>query len=306
MPSGGNRMTSPTASPLDQIVFAGDLVCIGAFRCDPQHPLFHNTGPASNCCFVFPRTAVEIQHEHEPAFVANPNVVTFYNAGQAYRRNPISPEGDNCDWFGIDETLLRDVMRGFDPRVDDRAERPFARTRGFSDAPTYLLQRELFNRVAAGGAVDGLAIEEAVIELLERAVCNAYGVRVPARGEVTWAQRGKVRDVERILSRRPEERIRLTDIGREVGWSAYHLCRQFRCITGTRLHQYRLQLRLRRALGEVLDSSRPLTDLALDHGFSSHSHFTEAFRREFGLTPSAMRRVRPRWSNFSIARRQRV
>ncbi|MFH1680297.1 MAG: helix-turn-helix domain-containing protein [Candidatus Eisenbacteria bacterium] len=32
------------------------------------------------------------------------------------------------------------------------------------------------------------------------------------------------------------------------------------------------------------------TDLALDVGFASHSHFTDAFRREFGVSPSDLRR----------------
>jgi hypothetical protein len=79
---------------------------VGAFRCHPDDPSFHDSGPARNCCFVFPRTAVEIQHEHERAFVANPNVVTFYDQGQAYRRNAVSLDGDRCDWFGIEDGHL--------------------------------------------------------------------------------------------------------------------------------------------------------------------------------------------------------
>src|ERR1700746_2329695 len=132
---------------IDQVVFESGLVRIGAFRCHPEHPSFHDTGPIENYCFVFPRTAVEIQHEHEPAFVANPNIVTFYNSGQGYVRTPISPEGDHCDWFGVESELVRDVVREFDSRVDDRPERPFTLSRGWSDAPTYLLQRHLFTWV---------------------------------------------------------------------------------------------------------------------------------------------------------------
>ena len=68
-------------SEFDRIVFDSGLVRMGAFRCHPSHASFHDSGPPRNCCFVFPRTAVEIQHEHEAAFIANPNVVTFYNKG---------------------------------------------------------------------------------------------------------------------------------------------------------------------------------------------------------------------------------
>jgi AraC-like DNA-binding protein len=49
-----------------------------------------------------------------------------------------------------------------------------------------------------------------------------------------------------------------------------------------------VQLRLARALIE-LPHANDLTQLALDLGFSSHSHFAASFRRAFGSTPSAFR-----------------
>src|SRR5438270_10523717 len=110
---------------LDTIVLETGLVRIGAFRCQTSHPAFADSGPARNFCFVFPRTAVRIQHAHEHAFIANPNVVTFYNQRQEYRRGAVSPEGDRCDWFGLDPAVVRDVMRRYDARVDDRPEEPF-------------------------------------------------------------------------------------------------------------------------------------------------------------------------------------
>ena len=109
---------------IDRIVFDSGLVRVGAFRCYPDDPSFHDSGPARNCCFVFPRTAVEIQHEHERAFVANPNVVTFYNQGQAYVRNAVSIEGDRCDWFGVEIDVVQDVVRTFDPGPGKRARLP--------------------------------------------------------------------------------------------------------------------------------------------------------------------------------------
>ena len=78
----------------DRIVYETRLVRIGAFRCDRDHPDFCDTGPANNDCFVFPRTAVQIEHEHEPPFAANPNVTTFYNRSQRYQRHQISERGE--------------------------------------------------------------------------------------------------------------------------------------------------------------------------------------------------------------------
>jgi len=291
---------------IDRVVFASDMVRIGAFRCRPDHPSFQDTGPAQNYCFVFPRTAVEIEHEHEPAFVANPNVVTFYNAGQAYWRNPISAEGDRCDWFGVEPGLVRDALRGFDSGVDERPERLFQYSRGWSDAQTYLLQRRLFSWVASGNSVDPLAVDEMVIELLDRVLrCTCTSRLSCHRPEIGRSHRHTVHEIETLLSERVEDRLTLRGVAREVGFSAYHVCRLFRRVTGMNLHQYRRRLCIREALTDVLESGRSLTEIALDAGFSSHSHFTDIFRQEFHATPSSVRSQNPhnhRPSNFLIAR----
>jgi AraC family transcriptional regulator len=291
---------------IDRLVFESDMVRIGAFRCRPDNPSFHDTGPAQNYCFVFPRTAVEIQHEHEPAFVANPNVVTFYNAGQAYWRNPISPEGDRCDWFGVEPGVVRDAIRGFDLEVDERPERLFQSARGWSDAQTYLLQRRLFSWVTSGNSVDPLAVDEMVIDLLDRVLRRTRtGGSSGSRPQIGRRQRYTVHEIEMLLSHRVEDRLTLIGIARAVGLSAYHVCRLFRRVTGINLHQYRRRLRIREALTGVLESGRSLTEIALDTGFSSHSHFTDIFRQEFHTTPSSVRAENSRDhrpSNFLIAR----
>jgi AraC family transcriptional regulator len=51
------------------------------------------------------------------------------------------------------------------------------------------------------------------------------------------------------------------------------------------LYRYQLRLRLARAL-DLLDNYDDLTALSLELGFSSHSHFSSAFRNAYGRTPS--------------------
>jgi AraC-like DNA-binding protein len=71
--------------------------------------------------------------------------------------------------------------------------------------------------------------------------------------------------------------------------SPFHLARVFRAETGFSLEGYPRALRLKAALERLPESGDSLTALALELGFASHSHFTETFRREFGVAPSVVR-----------------
>jgi AraC-like DNA-binding protein len=268
------------------VVFETPLIRIGAFRCDRAYPGFQNTGPAKNDCFVFPRTAVEIEHDDAPAFVANPNVVTFYNQSQRYQRHEISKRGDHCDWFGVHRDLARDSVRMVEPDVE---ETPFPWHRGRCDAKTYVTQRRLFEGVAAGLITDPVAVEETVLQLLARVL----GVSAPQPPDRKSHE--LVREVERLLAARFEQRLTLHEIAAYAGASLFHLCRIFHAITGLALHQYIRQLRIRHGLERVSETKVPLSRIAVDLGFTHHSHFTSAFHRDFEVTPSAVRVSRFRY-----------
>jgi AraC-like DNA-binding protein len=51
-------------------------------------------------------------------------------------------------------------------------------------------------------------------------------------------------------------------------------------------------MRLRAGLERLLDEPVSVSTIALDSGFASHSHFTDAFRAEYGCSPSEARGLR--------------
>jgi transcriptional regulator GlxA family with amidase domain len=83
----------------------------------------------------------------------------------------------------------------------------------------------------------------------------------------------------------------LSELAANAATTPFHLARIFREHVGVPVHEYDIRLRLMRALPDLLDTDRGITEIALDHGFSSHSHFTYAFRRRAGLTPNGLRRI---------------
>ena len=109
---------------IDRLVFSTPNVSVGAFRCPVHYPSFRNTGPTEHNLVAFPRTGVWIRHAGSRAFAADPRMVTIYNAGQEYTREPIHPDGDRSDWFGLSDDFARDVAGAADRRRAGRFAAP--------------------------------------------------------------------------------------------------------------------------------------------------------------------------------------
>jgi len=274
-------------SPLDAIIHQGHGVLIGAFRCPPTHPRFADSGPIQNDIFVFPRSSVRIRHAGGPSFVADPTVATVYNLGQVYDRGMVSEDGDRSDWFAVPRAVASEavVVNGLEPAAKGPFSFPFAPV---SDR-TYLDQRRLF-RGARRGMPRG-AIDEGIYALLDDVVSAAAARRLKGSwgGDAQATEIGE--GIRSLVTSRFEEEWPLSRLARHFGVSTFRLCRSFRKATGSTIHRYLLSVRLRASLERLESPRTDITALALDLGFSSHSHFSQAFGRSFQETPSACRQA---------------
>lgn len=81
-----------------------------------------------------------------------------------------------------------------------------------------------------------------------------------------------------------------------AGWSPVHLHHSFRRHLKTTPHQTVLQERLMRAREQLVTTSHPVKQIAVECGFSDTPAFTRAFKNATGLTPAHFRRT-----NYAIA-----
>ena len=95
----------------------------------------------------------------------------------------------------------------------------------------------------------------------------------------------RVEKVIALLREKLDAPPALEEIGRVVGCSPFHLSRTFSTATGLTIPQYTRQLRMERA-AELLKSGKfNVTEAALEVGYSSLSHFSQAFHETFGCCP---------------------
>ncbi|MES2568902.1 MAG: AraC family transcriptional regulator, partial [Verrucomicrobiota bacterium] len=88
-----------------------------------------------------------------------------------------------------------------------------------------------------------------------------------------------------ILKENLAEPLSLEEIGRRVGCSHFHLSRIFVQEMGKPIFQYLRQLRLERAAQLLCLGKLNVTQVAIEVGYSSPSHFSTAFHEAFGCCP---------------------
>jgi len=88
--------------------------------------------------------------------------------------------------------------------------------------------------------------------------------------------------------------LTLPDLARACRLSCSHFSQAFRMSVGCPPHQWLLVKRVERAKHLLLNTSRSLSDIALETGFSDQSHFTRVFAQRVSSSPAAWRRAQER------------
>jgi AraC-like DNA-binding protein len=241
----------------------------------------------------FVHSGAFVLHAQGRAAVIDTTSVLLLNPGEPFRsEHPFGCRNHGSSILVRQDALL-DLLADHDPAVRERPEALFPQPHVHGLFRAYLLQRLLVRGLRGGEAQEPLAIEEAVLKVLDEVAkgCRQAAGRPVVHREPSRARRGYAEDVKALLQRRFRERLQLDDIARALYVSACHLCRLFREEVGVPIHRYLNRLRLREALEPITDGACDLSELAFGLGFSSHSHFTAAFRKEFGVSPRAMKRL---------------
>jgi AraC-like DNA-binding protein len=261
-----------------RLLFAGEGYRLGEFSCPAGQDRWRTTnwiGPEPHV--VFPRTAVRIIADGGEPHVCTANDVLVYAADTHYRRELVSVEGDRCLYVTVSPPLADELALPSRPR-------PTPLRRAPCPARRYALAQRI-RAVARSAEVDELRLDEAMLALLGATAATPWTASAVRRR----AHRAAVEEVQRLVAGAPAQPWTLAELAARVHYSPYFLARLFRLLTGYSIAGYRQQLRLRLSLEQTLNPAADLSAIAAGYGFSSHSHYTRAFRQAFGCTPSQAR-----------------
>jgi len=271
------------------ILHRGSPITIRDVRCRA-----HRSGPGGEehsprLSLVFPRRGVFVKHGVAGEVTADTLRIVPFVPGDGYRVSHPAAAGDDCTVFEYGDEVVTAAAQA--AGWSGEPARTLRSVPAFESPPALFHLMQRLRSGLARGHADRMTTEETALRLLAFALGRAAPQRF-RRLPASATRRRHARLVEQArqaIAAHYAERLGLLDLARHLGVSPFHLTRVFRAATGRPVHRHLTRVRLRAALEHVTAGAPDLTTVALDCGFASHSHLTNAFRREFGFPPSRLR-----------------
>lgn len=287
-------VTAPDGMPITfSTLYESPLVAVRDYKCT-----LGLGGPAGEeqsgeDSIVLMRHGAFCKHFGKRSVTANVNQAAFFAKNSIYRVSHPTDCGDRGTVFEINQRVLRDIVRELDASVDGSEGSVFPFATGPCGPDVFWRHRELVLKLESGEPLEHLWADVTALQIIADVVEAAYraqGKPQKRRKETAADHAERAEAAKTYLAANLGEPITLEDVASAVNASPFNFARIFQQQAGLPVHRYLTMLRLRASLERLAGGADDITALALDLGFSSHSHFTDVFRREFGKTPSEIRR----------------
>ncbi len=199
--------------------------------------------------------------------VVSPAQSLFLREGDTYGIRHLDEDGDVC--LALQGDLCDALV------AQGKRARPLPEA-------SYLRLRKLAAELSRGVPRSRLAVEDAL--------CSALAPHEPPTGPLRPREREAAEAIAYGIERGFEVNLPLGQLAAQAGLTVFHACRVFKRATGCTIHGYQQEIRLRHALACLLETRRPIADIALELGFANQGHLTNRFRRRFRTTPARVRR----------------
>ena len=154
--------------------------------------------------------------------------------------------------------------------------------------------RDVGRRLEGMDGLDGFGRLRALLDALARLAAERRPRPLASPGYAPPARRGDPRRIDRVcrhLAERYLEDVPLAEAAARAHLSTSAFCRYFRARTGQTLVGYLNELRIGHACRLLLETDRPVADIAFDSGFRNLAHFNRRFLALRGRPPREYRRA---------------
>lgn len=126
------------------------------------------------------------------------------------------------------------------------------------------------------GAIN-VDIDDLVLALISQSVNETHTIKTAP----SW-----LRLAEQALH---ESDLNIEQIASNVGVHRVHLSRVFQAHFGLSITEYKQTLAIQKGISSIMSHQEPISTASYNAGFADQSHFTRVLKKQFGVTPKALK-----------------
>ncbi|RJG23988.1 helix-turn-helix domain-containing protein [Paenibacillus thiaminolyticus] len=131
-----------------------------------------------------------------------------------------------------------------------------------------------------------------MFKLLSILTTHFQGEQVETALQVDGLQNERIRSILHVIDQEFRSPLSLEQFAHQEYISLYHLSRLFKKTVGMTFTQYVNEVRLKKAVPELIHTELPILKIAMNNGFANVKTFNRCFKERYGMTPSEFRSER--------------
>jgi AraC-like DNA-binding protein len=212
-------------------------------------------------------------------YITRPGSLSFVPAGFRRLIDVSGPIGS------LTISLPKGMLGQLDDRQGNHVSEPFG---NYENAELANLVRMLAQEISTPGFASDLIVDGLLCAINGLMIRRSTGASpdVSDRIHISPARLAKVMEhIEHCATRR----VTLAELADIANLSVYHFSRVFKLQTGMTPYQAVTVKRMELSRRLLESGEKTIAEVAIECGFSGQAHFTTAFRKHIGLTPSLYR-----------------
>ncbi|MDH7464221.1 AraC family transcriptional regulator [Chitinophagaceae bacterium 26-R-25] len=150
----------------------------------------------------------------------------------------------------------------------------------------YELVQEIINFDKNSSMPEKLFLKGNILKILALFVKRISEKKERAKSNTRLNDVAKILEIKRIIDTHADsQHLCLADLAKSIAFSKSKLKAKFKEVTGKTTYQYYLEVKMEKARSILQGNTVSITHLAFELGFKSSSHFSQAFKKYYGVTP---------------------
>lgn len=165
-----------------------------------------------------------------------------------------------------------------------------------ASAPNLRLNLQMINLLNGlfqegySSSIERLLTEAKVLELLALQMGQLHSENhLLTNKKLSASDIKKLHEVKDIILTDMAAEFTLNSLSRAVGLNMYKLKFGFKFLFGQPVFQYLKEARLKYAAQQISLDTKPIAQIAYEAGFATPSHFSDAFKKQYGVSPLKFR-----------------